>query len=167
MSSFVVDDGFIWSDLAWNVRFADADDEAPMGVIRVGVGGAGFALHVPGLIDAPYLDDESSDQHECEILRRELAVYEAVRNAAQRPEVMALWQETIAGRTISVRGSVRDGWVDLQIGQPTRGRLPEYDQRLLDGHPDPGGAIGPVQPLYSGAVPYNVVRGTAADETGM
>ena len=153
----VEEGGYDWSRFDPHVQFGDPDGS------RVGsVSIRRAKLTFPGLIDPPVADDDSSDDIERKILVLQVAVYEAVRSAVRRPGVWPLFQEVSAARPIAARGSVRDGFVDLRLGEPAMGPLPAYDQGLLDGHPNPQELVSPLcQPLAPGAVPYNVVRGSS------
>ncbi|HEY1190756.1 MAG TPA: hypothetical protein VGE74_24205 [Gemmata sp.] len=152
----VVDDGFAWSGVGWDVlRSADSD----VAEVQARIAVVEFRLTHPTLAPPPYLDEESEDDHERRELLLELGVYETIRRAVRRPDIWPLWQELVANREVPVAGSVRDGFVDLGIGQPAPGPLPEYDRRLLEGHPDTQSGLSPFRPIQLGVGTYNIVTG--------
>ena len=124
-----VEDGFVWSGIGWAVL--PGSDDPHLAEVRATIAVVDVRLTHPALTRPPYRDKESVDDHEREELRLQLRVYESVRRAVMSPDVWPLWQELLVGREVAVSGPVRDGNVDLGIGRPTIGPLPEYDRRLL------------------------------------
>ena len=152
----VEDGGYDWSRFDAHVERGDPDGSL-VGSVAI----RGTKLTFPGIVDPPVAEDESTDDMERNILVLELGVYAAVRTAVRRPDVWPLFRELAAVRPLTARGSVRDGFVDLRLGEPAMGPLPAYDQGLLDAHPNPQELMSPLcRPLVPGAVPYNVVRGS-------
>jgi hypothetical protein len=89
-------------------------------------------------------EDQGDEKHARDLLVFFLEHFDRLRAAAIVEPVASLFQRVQALRPLQVLGAVNDGWLDLQIGQPEPGPLPEYDQKLLAGEParmqsDPGG----------------------------
>ncbi len=127
-----VEDGFAWSGIGWAVL--PGSDDPNVAEVKAGISVVDVRLEHPGLVRPPYLDEESEDDHETKELLLALDVYDGVRRAVLRPEIWPLWKALVAGREVPVAGTVRDGVVDLRIGQQEMGTLPEYDRRLLAGY---------------------------------
>jgi len=82
------------------------------------------------------LDQGQGDaQRHRELLTLYLEHYGRLREAAAVKPVPSLFRKARALRPLKVVAAVLDGWLDLRIGQPQTGPLPEYDRNLLAGDP--------------------------------
>jgi hypothetical protein len=79
--------------------------------------------------------DDSDEKHARDLLMLYLLEYGRLRTVAAIEPVKSLFRQTCSQRSVEVVGAVNDGWLDLQIGQPEPGPLPEYDRQLLAGVP--------------------------------
>ena len=81
--------------------------------------------------------DDSLDDQEAE--RRSLTWmlerYEQLRQSAASEPIARLYRQANAIRPLAAMAGVCDGWLDLRIGQPKAGPLPNYDAQLLAGQP--------------------------------
>jgi hypothetical protein len=80
-------------------------------------------------------EDESDEKHARDLLTLFLQEYGRLRCVAAIEPVKSLFRRACSQRPVEVVGSVNDGWLDLRIGQPEPGPLPEYDRQLLAGEP--------------------------------
>jgi hypothetical protein len=62
-----------------------------------------------------------------------LAQYQALKDAAQSPEVQALFRRIETIRPLPVNVATANGWFDLQVGQASFGPLPDEDEAMLSG----------------------------------
>jgi hypothetical protein len=84
---------------------------------------------------AVFDEDQGDEKHARDLLVFFLEQFRRLRALAAAKPVASLFQRARALRPLEVVGAVNDGWLDLQIGQPEPGPLPEYDQKLLAGQP--------------------------------
>jgi hypothetical protein len=112
------------------------------------------------------LDEGKSDEeHGRDVLTLALREYDRLRAVAAVEPVASLFRTVCAVQPLRVIGSVLDGWLDLRIGEPQPGPLPEYDQKLLAGmpakmQPDRGGPVDPEWLAHLSAVSNAIVRYT-------
>jgi hypothetical protein len=112
--------------------------------------------------DVP-VEGVEEDKHAHDLLLLYLAEFNRLRAVAAVEPVASLFKMVNALRPVKVKGAVHDGWLDLQIGQPEPGPLPDYDRKLLAGQsaqmqPDRGGALDPEWLSLVNAVSAALVR---------
>jgi hypothetical protein len=78
---------------------------------------------------------KSDDEHARDLLTLSLREYDRLRGVAAVAPVASLFQSVCAVVPLRAVAGVTDGWLELRIGQPEPGPLPEYDQNLLAGVP--------------------------------
>jgi hypothetical protein len=82
-----------------------------------------------------FMEGKEDEEHVRDLLVLYLTEYERLRAVAAVDPTAKLFQRVNALRPVEVVGEVQDGHVDLQIGRPELGPLPEYDRALLAGEP--------------------------------
>jgi hypothetical protein len=95
--------------------------------------------------DVP-MEGKEDEDHARDLLVLYLAQFKRLRAPATVEPVASLFKMADALRPLKVVAAVHDGWIDLRIGQPEPGPLPDYDRKLLAGEPaqmepDRGGAL--------------------------
>lgn len=78
--------------------------------------------------------DEDNEAYDRRQLRRILEHFQALKDAAQAPDVRPLFQQINAIRPLPISAATAYGWFDLQVDAPSFGPLPAEDQALLAGN---------------------------------
>src|SRR5215831_16007055 len=108
-----------------HARFLNAQNRACAGLGEYFVRSDAFTLFQP-----PDEDNKAYDRRQ---LRRILEHFQALKDAAQAPDVQPLFQQVNAIRPLPISGATAYGWFDLQVGAPSFGPLCAEDQALLAG----------------------------------
>jgi hypothetical protein len=94
--------------------------------------------------------DEDNDTFNRREIRWLLEQYRLLKEAANNAEVHQLLQTIKTIRPLAVDAATAQGWLDLQVGQDSFGRLPSADQAML-ADLDPG-PINPLADLTAGVM---------------
>lgn len=81
------------------------------------------------------MEGKGDEEHARDLLTLSLREYDRLRAVAAAEPIASLFRTVCAVRPLGAVGGVNDGWLDLRIGQPEPGPLPEYDRKLLAGMP--------------------------------
>jgi hypothetical protein len=78
-------------------------------------------------------EEEDNDTFNRRQIRWFVEQYQALKDAAQSPEVQALFRRIETIRPLPVNVATANGWFDLQVGQASFGPLPDEDEAMLSG----------------------------------
>lgn len=111
------------------------------------------------------MEDRTDEEHDRDLVALYLREFTRLRDVAAAEPVAQLFRRAKSVRPFKVVGAVIDGWLDLQIGQPAPGPLPEYDRKVLAGQPakmlpNPGGLFDMEWLALMNAVSSALVRYT-------
>jgi hypothetical protein len=111
------------------------------------------------------MEGTSDEEHDRDVLTLSLREYDRLRAVAAVKPIASLFQTVCAVLPLKAVAGVCDGWLDLRIGEPEPGPLPEYDRKVLAGipakmEPDRGGALDPEWLAHLSAVSKALVHYT-------
>ena len=86
-------------------------------------------------------------------IRWYLEQYTLLKQATETPEVKTLLARANGIRSLPMQAATAYGWFDLNMGQPSFGRLPSEDRAMLAGNDPP--PANPLKDLMGGVVEFD------------